>query len=657
MATLEIPAGPDDRMEKDELAATVVIPTYCSDSGGLDRVMTSLDSQSLPHEQFEALFVDDGSPDDTVERLLALAETRPYMRVTTIPNSGWPSRPRNVGVRMARGEYVVFMDHDDILFPNALEDATRFARAHGLDALSAKEVKTSSRFFTWRAFQRDISAPDHKEPVLLSPMTPHKMYRRRHLLEHGIVFPEGKLGEGKVQWEDIHFNIDVYASTARLGVLASRPFYHWVVGHGSNSSSSFTRDPNEYWQHLVEIFVHLDESGMDQQSADWIRASNYSNRVLQGMVGPGGLKRDPAYYARALELAEEFVARYVPRRIDALLDPLRKPRSTLLRKGRADLLRLLAEHDQGVRAVPVATAVRMLGSELRVTCEALWTAESGAPLGLHCDGDRLLRVVPDEVAAVVGKQDLDVTQALDEACVDFAITARDSRLAWPVPTDGETRIVEEEGRVLVRVDATGVVDPRTGALGHRVDDGLWEVALRSTFAGFASSPQVQYAGPPVAALVEGRLVTAFSSPKQRLLLDVGGRRRTLLTATRPDLEAAAVRRSGLAHRLLVPLLDVEVSGVTRLAVRVLLRSEEREKMTFAGEVIGDSSGARLEAVLVGVPQGRHRVLVDDTPAAGARGGMRVTPFVLDVGRGGRAARMRLSREAVRKPKRPVWGMP
>ena len=186
---------PDDSTVS-RLKVSIIVPTYRS-GAGLDRVIASLDSQSMPQSDFESVFVDDGSPDDTLARLVALAQERPNMRVTSIPPSGWPSRPRNLGLQMARGTYVVFMDHDDELYPTGLEDAWSFAARHALDALTAKETKTSSRFFTWGAFLSDVAPPEPRRPLLLSPMTPHKMYRREYLLEHAIESPRGVLTSGR----------------------------------------------------------------------------------------------------------------------------------------------------------------------------------------------------------------------------------------------------------------------------------------------------------------------------------------------------------------------------------------------------------------------------------------------------------------------------
>ncbi len=113
---------------------SVVVATYNSPPE-LAGLVESLDDQSLPADEYELIFVDDGSSDDTHDRLNALAAERSNMQVHRIPNSGWPGRPRNIGTRAASGEFLFFADHDDYLFPEALERMYAFAVENDLDVV------------------------------------------------------------------------------------------------------------------------------------------------------------------------------------------------------------------------------------------------------------------------------------------------------------------------------------------------------------------------------------------------------------------------------------------------------------------------------------------------------------------------------------------
>jgi glycosyltransferase involved in cell wall biosynthesis len=96
------------------MRVSVVIPTYNSGTLVVEAVESVL-AQTLPVE--EVLVIDDGSTDDTVERL---ARFGPPVRLIRKENGG-VATARNRGVEEATGEWIAFLDADDVWHPRKLE--------------------------------------------------------------------------------------------------------------------------------------------------------------------------------------------------------------------------------------------------------------------------------------------------------------------------------------------------------------------------------------------------------------------------------------------------------------------------------------------------------------------------------------------------------
>lgn len=93
-------------------ALSVIIPCR-NGTNYLAEAVTSVREQALDIP-FEIIVVDDGSTDATAELARSLG-----CAVVSIPHSGL-SAARNTGIGHARGEYILFLDHDDRLRPGAL---------------------------------------------------------------------------------------------------------------------------------------------------------------------------------------------------------------------------------------------------------------------------------------------------------------------------------------------------------------------------------------------------------------------------------------------------------------------------------------------------------------------------------------------------------
>lgn len=591
------------------LKVSVIVATYCP-GDGLHRVIESLDEQTLSQGEFETIFVDDGSPDDTLERLRVLAESRPQMRITGIAHSGWPSRPRNVGLDMARGEYVTFMDHDDQLYPGALADAYQVAHGHRAEVVNTKETQTKGWFWGWGHFQEDLYPNRNKNPGLLMPMRPHKLYLREFLRRHDIRFHEGQ----RVIYEDIFFNLDVYAKAERIAVLASRPFYKWV-STGEHISASYGDDAGEAWQAFERIFDFLGSGQLDEAGAEFLLLHTYQLRVLTMMLGPLSLGRSDDANAETLRIAPEFVERHVPVQFDERLSSLNRARAHLLRSGQTHLLRLLAEADQGISAVSRTSDVSWNNSgELVVSCEATWVDATGAPLLFRSDEGRILRLLPPELSSCLPDEVLDVTRDVEDASSNLSLRSRRERLGWPVETSSHSVVNDAgEGLVTVSVRATGRLSIHAGAFDRPLEDDVWSLALRSDFMGYSAHRAVRHDASTRSALLQGRVAIAYATPKGVLALDVGQTSRRLFDETSPDLAGIRIRRHGLRQsKLAIPFAGgVAVKGETRIPVSLLLQPDPRgSTIRFTAEIVGDESGVRLES-LVTAPRGTYRIRVTD----------------------------------------------
>ena len=96
---------------------TVIVPVYNADAY-LEKCIGSLLVQTI--DSIEVVLIDDGSSDSSGEICDKYGEKYDNIKVLHIENSG-PSKARNIGIKIARGEYIGFADADDYVIPTMYE--------------------------------------------------------------------------------------------------------------------------------------------------------------------------------------------------------------------------------------------------------------------------------------------------------------------------------------------------------------------------------------------------------------------------------------------------------------------------------------------------------------------------------------------------------
>ncbi len=89
---------------------SVIIPTY-NGSRFIEQTIRSVLNQTFSN--LELIVVDDGSTDNTASIIEKLASEDKRIILKKIPNSGGPTIPSNLGISLAQGKYIAFLDHDD----------------------------------------------------------------------------------------------------------------------------------------------------------------------------------------------------------------------------------------------------------------------------------------------------------------------------------------------------------------------------------------------------------------------------------------------------------------------------------------------------------------------------------------------------------------
>lgn len=182
------------------------MPVFNSESY-LKESIGSILSQSL--KDIEIICVDDGSTDDSLNILNKYESNNENMKVISQINKG-PGGARNTGLKYAKGEYVYFIDSDDILrLDSALEELYRILKNNNLDLLIFPLLNydndTNEIFETKYFKMKDLydsvgeSIFTYKDisDILFSTCnsTCCKVYSKNFLLDNDISFPENLIFE------------------------------------------------------------------------------------------------------------------------------------------------------------------------------------------------------------------------------------------------------------------------------------------------------------------------------------------------------------------------------------------------------------------------------------------------------------------------------
>lgn len=276
---------------------SIIVPIYNVEKY-LERCLDSLLSQTI--KNFEIIAVNDGSTDSCSEILHEYAEKDSRIKVLEKKNGG-VSSARNVGLTIASGEFIGFVDPDDWVEPDMYETMYHTANRENVDIVMCSYIREFGSHSKEKKFNLPNLERFNREELkskilrrLVGPLNEEighpemldswgtvwsKLYRSEIVKENGLTFTDlSEIGTN----EDSLFNMEAFFYAQNFCFI-NKPFYHYWRVNDSSVTSGYK--PQLLIQYLnlyqrIESFINRHQLGNE-----FLMALN--NRICLSTLGLG----------------------------------------------------------------------------------------------------------------------------------------------------------------------------------------------------------------------------------------------------------------------------------------------------------------------------------------------------------------------------------
>jgi glycosyltransferase involved in cell wall biosynthesis len=206
----------------------------------LKKALDSIISQTFGHENIEVILVDDKSTDKSADIIRQYCERYDnFQGIYCDVGSGFPGKPRNIGLGKATSEYIMFLDSDDYLDDNACKALYETIKDEDADIVSGsftKKDKNGAESINYNVWASTLTPPDMEkkdrlkmaEEMLADPDFKFvvtnldenggcilgnssvwtKIYKRSLIEDNGIRFPEDIVAQDSVFLLESFYNAE-----------------------------------------------------------------------------------------------------------------------------------------------------------------------------------------------------------------------------------------------------------------------------------------------------------------------------------------------------------------------------------------------------------------------------------------------------------------
>lgn len=283
---------------------SVVVPFHAVESY-IEPCLESIRTQLYPN--IEVIMVDDGSPDGSSAIAERYTRQDDRFKLIRLPHPHGPGPARNVGIAEATGEYLAFVDSDDLLPPRAYTRMVGSLEQTGSDIAAGNAWRFSNSTGTrpsWthrQAFEEDRTATHINEfPLLVRDrMLWNKVYRRSFWDAHGYEFPA-------IRYEDYPVALRAHLEASSVDVI-SKHVYLWRDRESGDSITQRTFDVDNARDRVTSAHMILDSLA---EATPAVAEAVHAYFIDVDIVAlAGALATAPAAYQPELEMLAIGLAR------------------------------------------------------------------------------------------------------------------------------------------------------------------------------------------------------------------------------------------------------------------------------------------------------------------------------------------------------------
>jgi CDP-glycerol glycerophosphotransferase len=296
---------------------SVIVPFF-NNEDDLPDALDAIAAQT--HRDLEVIMVDDGSTDGSAAIAKAKTAADPRFRLLQKDNGGsGPGRARNMGIEEATGEYLAFVDGDDLLPANAYELMLHTLKESGSDFVTGQVLRDGPKGINPSALHamalkgRQRGTHVSETPRLLYDVTTwNKLFRRSFWDTHQLRFPEG------VVFEDIQLMTQTHVLAKKVDVIPE-VVYVWRDRPRGGGSITQSRSRLTNLRDRVTAMSAIDEFLVSYGPGKLLRAHQLKALKNDLWLYIGDLhKVSQAYRAEFCVLVNDYLERVSPRVLRSL---------------------------------------------------------------------------------------------------------------------------------------------------------------------------------------------------------------------------------------------------------------------------------------------------------------------------------------------------